>query len=146
MAGGTPFSGRGLELTRGFKALKVWMSLKAYGFDRFARLIERNVEQAQQLAALIAAAPDLEVVAPVPLNIVCFRFVAPGRSLKDLNELNQEILYLLQERGLAVPSSTVIDGKFCLRAAIVNHRTRSEDLKRLVDSVVEIGRELTSKR
>jgi len=143
MTGGTPFSGRGLELTRGFKALKAWMSLKAYGFDRFAHLIERNVAQAQELKSFAQAA-GLEVVAPVPLNIVCFRFVASGKSLEELNELNQEILYLLQERGLAVPSSTIIDGKFCLRAAIVNHRTRSEDLQRLVSSVNEIGRELES--
>jgi aromatic-L-amino-acid decarboxylase len=144
MAGGTPFSGRGLELTRGFKALKAWMSLKAYGFDRFAALIERNVAQAKELEALVESHPELEVVAPVPLNIVCFRYVLPNRSTEDLNAINQEILWLLQERGLAVPSSTIIDDKFCLRAAIVNHRTRSEDLKRLVDSTVKIGEELST--
>lgn len=145
MAGGTPFSGRGLELTRGFKALKAWMSLKAYGFDRFAQLIERNVAQAQELKTLVEATPQLEVVAPVPLNIVCFRFIAPNVDLEQLNDINQEILWLLQERGLAVPSSTIIDGKFCIRAAIVNHRTNSDDLANLVKWSSEIGSEVLAR-
>lgn len=144
VAGGAPFSNRGLELTRGFKALKAWMAIKAYGFERFARIIEQNVAQAQRLAALVEAAPELELVAPVPLNIVCFRYVAPGLDAKVLNTLNENLLYALQERGIAVPSSTVIDGKFCLRAALVNHRTRDENLRKLVDACVEIGRELVS--
>jgi aromatic-L-amino-acid/L-tryptophan decarboxylase len=146
MAFGTPFSERGIELTRGFKALKAWMALKAYGFNRFAALIERNVEQASELQKLVEASEHLEVVAPVPLNIVCFRFISPGLPLDDLNRINQEILWLLQERGLAVPSSTIIDGKFCLRAAIVNHRTNSDDLQRLVKNTLDIGKELAVAR
>jgi aromatic-L-amino-acid decarboxylase len=142
MAGGNPFSNRGLELTRGFKALKAWMSLKAYGFNRFAEIIERNVDQAQELKNLIDEERGLEVLAPVPLNIVCFRFALSDKTTDELNRINQEILYLLQERGLAVPSSTIIDGKFCLRAAIVNHRTNSDDLKNLVRWTLELGREL----
>jgi glutamate/tyrosine decarboxylase-like PLP-dependent enzyme len=117
------------------------MSLKAYGFDRFAGLIEKNVVQAQALAEMVSKEPHLELSAPVPLNIVCFRFVAPGLSLDDLNWLNQEVLYLLQERGIAVPSSTVLDRRFCLRAALVNHRTRHEDLVSLVQATIELGKE-----
>lgn len=141
VAGGIPFADGGIELTRGFKALKAWMSLKAYGFNRFAGLIEQNVAQAQALAEMVSREPLLELSAPVPLNIVCFRFVAPGLNLEDLNWLNQEILYLLQERGIAVPSSTVLDGRFCLRAALVNHRTKREDLESLVQATVAIGKE-----
>jgi len=146
VAGGTPFSNRGLELTRGFKALKAWMSLKAYGFNRFAAIIERNVEQAQELAVLVKERDSLEVVAPVPLNIVCYRFVVAGLTEEELNAANQEILYRLQERGIAVPSSTVIDGKFCLRACIVNHRTTSQDLMDLVNATVRLGEEILTER
>jgi glutamate/tyrosine decarboxylase-like PLP-dependent enzyme len=78
IAGGLPFSERGLELTRGFKALKAWMSLTAHGSDALAAVIEQNVRQAHDLARRVMAHEDLELLAPVPLNIVCFRFVAPG--------------------------------------------------------------------
>jgi aromatic-L-amino-acid decarboxylase len=145
VAGGIPFADRGIELTRGFKALKAWMSLKAYGFNRFAGLIEQNVMQAQALAEMVSREPLLELTAPVPLNIVCFRFVLPRLSLTDLNWVNQEILYLLQERGIAVPSSTVLDGRFCLRAALVNHRTRHEDLISLIQSTIELGNECVAR-
>src|SRR5262249_17406265 len=64
----------GPELSRGFRALKLWLTLKAYGADAFGRQIEQNVAQARYLAALVDAAPDLERLAPVPLNVVCFRF------------------------------------------------------------------------
>ncbi len=142
VAGGTPFSNRGLELTRGFKALKAWLSLKAYGFDRFSEVIERNVDQAKELADLARSRPELEIMADVPLNIVCFRYVVKGWSLEQTNAANQEILYRLQERGIAVPSSTVLDGKFCIRACIINHRTCSEDLSAFIDAAVQLGTEV----
>lgn len=130
IAGGLPFADLGVELSRGFKALKAWMALKAYGVDAFARLLEQNVEQAQYLADLVRAEPRLELRAPVPLNVVCFRH-------RGSDDLNREILLRLQERGLAVPSSTVLDGAFCLRACLVNHRTRREDLEDLVRHVLD---------
>lgn len=92
IAGGLPFADRGVDLTRSFKALKVWMSLKAHGVDAFVRLIEQNVAQARYLAERIGAAPDLELLAPVPLNVVCFRYVPAGMSDGQLNPLNQELL------------------------------------------------------
>ncbi len=138
IAGGLPFADRGIDLTRGFRALKVWMSLKAYGVETFARLVERNVEQARTLAARVEAEPELELLAPVTLNVVCFRWRGAGG---DLDHLNQELLLRLQESGVAVPSSTSIGGRFALRCAIVNHRTRSEDLDLLVDTVLAIGRQ-----
>src|SRR6185436_13008828 len=78
IAGGLPFADRGIDLTRGFKALKVWLSFKAHGVEAFARLIDQNVQQAQHLAALVEAHPDLELLAPVPLNVVCFRYAPEG--------------------------------------------------------------------
>lgn len=142
IAGGLPFADRGVDLTRGFRALKVWMSVKAHGIDTFARLIEQNVAQAQALAERVVAHPELELLAPVPLNIVCFRY-APGDVPDEiLNTINEELLLRLQESGTAVPSSTVLDGRFALRCCIVNHRSRREDFDALVDGVVRIGREV----
>lgn len=144
IAGGLPFAERGLELTRSFRALKVWMSLKSHGVDVFARLIEQNVRQARYLAALIEADADLELIAPVPLNIVCFRFAPVGMDCGALNRVNEEILLRIQESGLAVPSSTTIDGKFSLRAAITNHRSRKEDFDMLAEAVSRMGREIAA--
>ncbi|HEX9984551.1 MAG TPA: aminotransferase class V-fold PLP-dependent enzyme [Thermoanaerobaculia bacterium] len=128
IAGGLPLAERGLELTRGFKALKVWMSLKAYGAGALAELIEQNVEQAEYLARRIEDDPDLELVAPLALNVVCFRH-------RGNDELNREILMRLQEEGVAVPSQTLIGGRFAIRVAITNHRSRLEDFDLLLDAV-----------
>lgn len=144
IAGGLPFAERGLELTRSFRALKVWMSFKAHGVDVFARMIEQNVRQARYLAALIEAEPDLELVAPMPLNIVCFRFAPEGMDRDALNRVNEEILLRIQESGLAVPSATTIEGKFSLRVAITNHRSKREDFDLLVEAVSRIGTEIAA--
>jgi aromatic-L-amino-acid/L-tryptophan decarboxylase len=143
MAGGLPFAERGLELTRSFKALKVWMSLKAQGVTAFARVIEQNVDQATYLAGLIEHHADLELLAPASLNIVCFRYAPPGVSSSDLDALNAEILLRLQEGGIAVPSSTSIQGKFAIRVAILNHRSRRADFDLLVAAVARLGNELS---
>jgi glutamate/tyrosine decarboxylase-like PLP-dependent enzyme len=143
IAGGFPFAELGVQLSRGFRALKVWMSLKAHGADAWGRLVEQNVAQARHLCARIAAEPRLELLAPAPLNVVCFRFVAPGLDTAALDWVNQEILIRVQERGIAVPSSTVLGGRFALRVAITNHRSRREDFDLLVDAVLEAGAELT---
>lgn len=144
IAGGLPFAERGLDLTRGFKALKVWMSLTAYGVDALAASIEQNVRQAQDLARRVIANEELELLAPVPLNVVCFRFVAPGLADARLNAINEEILLRIQERGIAVPSGTTLAGRYAIRVANVNHRSRDEDFALLVDAVVRLGRELMS--
>ncbi|MEK6303379.1 MAG: pyridoxal-dependent decarboxylase [Acidobacteriota bacterium] len=142
IAGGLPFAERGLELTRGFKALKVWMSLKAHGVQAFARLIEQNVNQAQYLAELVAADPNLELLAPAPLNIVCFRYARNDLSEAKLNAINQEILLRIQESGLAVPSGTVLSGRYAIRVAITNHRSRRQDFDALVKAVTRIGEDV----
>ena len=142
IGGGLPFADRGVELTRSFRALKVWMSLKAEGVAKYARLIEQNVEQAQYLAELIEREEEMELLAPVALNVVCFRFKPLGCEEKPLNALNQEILLRVQESGTAVPSSTILDGKFAIRVAITNHRSRREDFETLVEAVREIGKQV----
>jgi aromatic-L-amino-acid/L-tryptophan decarboxylase len=144
VAGGFPFADLGVQLSRGFRALKVWMSLKAHGADLWGRLVEQNVAQARHLRDRILAEPRLELLAPVPLNVVCFRYVAPGMDDRALNGLNEEILLRVQERGIAVPSSTVLGGRFALRVAITNHRSRLEDFNLFVEAVLGIGGELTA--
>lgn len=137
-----PFNQYGIQLTRSFKALKVWMSIKEYGSDKFAEIIEQNVEQARYLAGLIEESSHIELLAPVPLNLVNFRFVAPGMSEELLDTLNQTLLVRLQQSGVAVPSQRLIKGRFALCVANTNHRTRREDFDVLVREVEKIGLEL----
>ncbi|MDB4900312.1 MAG: decarboxylase, partial [Gemmatimonadetes bacterium] len=146
IAGGLPFTERGLELTRNFKALKIWMSFLANGADRHAELVEQNVRQARTLAARVEREPELELLAPVPMNVVCFRYAAAGRSDAELDAINEEILLRLQERGLAVPSGTRVHGRYALRVANVNHRSRTQDFESLATAVVSLGRELCAEQ
>src|SRR5215213_5923252 len=144
IAGGLPFADRGIDLTRGFKALKVWLTLKAHGVRKVGDLIEQNVDQAQYLANLVHAHPELELLAPAPLNVVCFRYVPGGVTDPNLNSLNQEILLRLQECGTALPSATVLQGRYAIRCANVNHRSRRADFDLLVDAVVTLGRKISA--
>jgi aromatic-L-amino-acid/L-tryptophan decarboxylase len=126
----------GVDLSRGFRALKVWMTLCVFGADRLGAVVEQCCRLAQILAARIDAEPCLERLAPVALNIVCFRFIAADC---DLDELNIDIVADLQESGIAVPSTTTIGRCLAIRAAIVNHRTRESDVHALVSAVIKTG-------
>lgn len=136
----------GLQLSRQFRALKVWMSIKEHGLARFGRMMARNVDQAHYLGERIATAPELELMAPIGLDIVCFRY-NPG-SLNDeaLNALNQEILIQLHEQGIAVPSYTTLSGRYCLRVAIANFRSTRADFDALVEAVESLGQMLIEDR
>ena len=136
---GIAFNEYGIDLSREFRALKVWMTLKEHGIARFGALVEQNIAQARYLADLVTAHPRLELSAPAPINVVCFRYVVPGRSPDELNDINREILLRLQEGGDVVPSFTVLEGRFVLRAAIVNHRSTRPDFDLLVRATVEAG-------
>ncbi|MFB0544357.1 MAG: aspartate aminotransferase family protein [Asgard group archaeon] len=136
------FSDYGVQLSRGFRALKVWMGIKEHGIRKYGRLIQQNVEQAQYLVKLIQASSELELLAPVPLNIVCFRFVADGLDNSSLNKLNKELLLRLHESGIVAPSYTMIGDKYALRVAITNHRSRREDFDILVKTVLKFGKDL----
>jgi glutamate/tyrosine decarboxylase-like PLP-dependent enzyme len=136
------FSDYGLQLTRQFRALKVWMSVKEHGLERFGRMIARNVEQAAYLGRLVEDADRLELTAPIGLDIVCFRYNDGGRDVEALNQLNKTLLAELQESGVAAPSYTTLNGAYCLRVAISNHRSRFEDFDVLVREVLRIGERL----
>ena len=143
LMGGPPwFANYGLQLSRGFRALKIWLAFKSYGLDKFRRLIHQNILQARYLAQLVEASPELELAAPVPLNIVCFRFISSRLDETQLNQINRELMMELHERGIAVPTSTFLQGKYVLRVAITNHRSRREDFEVLVRESIRLGNEL----
>lgn len=141
-AGDIWLSDLGIQLSRDFKALKVWMSIKEHGIDKYARLIDQNVAQTRALAARVDAEPELERLAPVPLNIVCFRYVVPGLDDAALDAFNTELLLRSQEHGGSLVTSTRLNGRYCLRACITNHRTVRADIDVFVDDVLAIGRQL----
>jgi aromatic-L-amino-acid/L-tryptophan decarboxylase len=128
----------GPDLSRGFRALKTWFTLRVYGTRQLGAAISRTCEVARYLAARVAGEVELELLAPVPLNIVCFRYRAPGADV-DSDELNAAIAADVQESGIAAPSTTRIGGKLAIRAAIFNHRTRESDADALVAAVLEHG-------
>ncbi|MCH7586890.1 MAG: amino acid decarboxylase [Chloroflexi bacterium] len=140
------FSDYGLQLSRRFRALKVWMSLKEHGLDRFGRMIARNVEQAHYLGQLIENEPDMELMAPIGLDIVCFRFNPGALDDETLSALNKEILIQLQEQGISAPSYTTLNEQYCLRVAIANHRSVQNDFDVLAEEVVRIGKQLVAER
>jgi aromatic-L-amino-acid/L-tryptophan decarboxylase len=132
----------GPELSRSFRALKIWFTLKAYGLDCLGMLITQNCKQATFLATLVTSCPDLELLALVSLNIVCFRFVAANLSADALDDLNRNIVIQLQVQGIAAPSTTRILGKIAIRVCITNHRTQQEDLELLIQEVIRLGKAL----
>ncbi|MEU2872577.1 pyridoxal-dependent decarboxylase [Streptomyces olivoreticuli] len=140
------FSDRGVEQSRRFRALKVWFALKTYGIEAFAATIAGNIAQVAHLAELVEAAEDLELVSRSDLNVACFRYVRPGAAPEALDRVNRAILDRLQTEGLAMPSHTVIDGKFVIRVANNNHRSSLADFDFLVAQVRAIGAETAGAR
>lgn len=134
------------ETSRGFRALKVWMMLRHHGADHFGRIVAQNIDQAHDLGRLVAAEPQLELLAPIATSIVCFRHNPGGMDEDALRAHNTEILLRLQESGAAAPSGTTIRGQYCLRPAFCNHRTRREDVDLLVREVLRLGAELADAR
>jgi glutamate/tyrosine decarboxylase-like PLP-dependent enzyme len=143
LAGGTEwFSDLGVQLSRQFRALKVWMTFREHGTARLGRMMDRNIDQARRLGAWAEAEPNVELLAPVGLDIVCLRYNPGSLDEAALNALNNELMLRLQERGIAVPSYTTLGGRYCLRVAIGNHRARDDDFLAFQRAVLEIGAEL----
>jgi len=136
------FGEYGIQLSRGFRALKVWMSIKEHGIDKYARIIEQNCAQARYLMARVDSEPELQRLAPVTLNIVCFRYIVPDIDDERLNALNDELTIRLHERGKALATSTRLLGIVCLRPSATNHRSVLADFDVLTDEILTIGRQL----
>jgi len=133
------FSEFGVQQTRGFRALKAWMALKHHGLDGYRRMIERDLSLADQLAARVAREPEMELLEPRGLSVVCFRCV-PARLRADHaagDALNRGVLTDVQLGGRAFITGTVVRGVFWLRACIINHRATEADVDAMVDAVLE---------
>lgn len=137
------FSEFGIQQSRGFKALKVWMTLQQIGADGYRQLITHDVAMARALQDMIKARPDFELIAAGPLSVTCFRY-APS-SVSDLTSLNRQLLEIVQNEGQVFLTSTELNGTLVLRACIVNFRTQESDLDVLLDVIAEVGRRVMAK-
>jgi len=122
-----------MELSRRFRALKVWLSVRYHGLEAYRASIREDIELAQELARRIEESDQLELLAPVELSAVCFR--ATGRPTADLDAFNRSILDTVNERGRIYISNATLNGTFALRACITNHRTNADDLDILIAEV-----------
>ena len=135
MAAGSPWPcDFGPDLSRGFRALKTWFTIKVYGTEKLGEMISNTCELAQYLKQCIEGTPMLELLAPVSLNIVCFRYIS-----EDADRVNADIVIALQESGIVAPSTTTINGQLAIRAAIFNHRTNSSDIDALISATIALG-------
>jgi len=126
----------GMDLSRGFRALKIWFGFKHFGQQRLGEMIEYSCTLANYLAKQIQLDDALELMAEVSLNIVCFRYIGDGsRSDDDNDALNRAMICHIHASGLAAPSLTYISNRAVIRAAIVNHRTRKDDIGKLLAAV-----------
>jgi glutamate/tyrosine decarboxylase-like PLP-dependent enzyme len=136
----------GLELTRRFRALKVWMTFRYYGARRLAASIAEDIDMAQHMAELVDADGELELLAPRGLSVCCFRHVPPAVAKSALDAHNERLLAELQRGGRVYLSNATVGGRFALRACVTNFRTTRGDVERTVDAVRELGRALASPR
>ena len=138
---GINFYEYGLQNSRGFRALKVWASLQHLGRSGYEKLIEEDIRLSQRMFSLAMNHPELEAVSQ-SLSIATFRYVTPALNEEQLNRLNERLLNNIQQKGEAFLSNAVIQGKFCLRACIVNFRTTEKDIEEVIQLVVREGSEL----
>src|SRR2546427_990159 len=136
MAAGSPWPcDFGPDLSRGFRALKTWFTIKVYGTEKLGQMISRTCQLAQYLKKRIDETPELELLAPVALNIVCFRY-----RCEDSNRVNANLVVRLQESGICAPSTTTLNGRLAIRVAIVNHRTTHDDIDVLIQATLALGK------
>ena len=137
----------GVELSRRFRALKVWLTLQYYGTRRISEAIAQDISLAAYLGELVSNADDFELLAPVELSICCFRYVPQGgMSDTDLNQLNERIMTLVQKGGRAYVSNATVNGRFALRACITNFRTTKADIEETLEVIRDVGRDFTQRR
>ena len=138
------FSSLSPEMSRRARALTVWATLRAYGRDGYRAMVERHVDLARRLAAQVDADPELERLADVPLNVVCFRYRPAGVAEADLDELNRRLGQAVLDDGRVYFGTTVQAGKVAFRPAIVNWRTGPDDVDLIVPTIRELGAALAA--
>ncbi|MFZ6723939.1 pyridoxal phosphate-dependent decarboxylase family protein [Undibacterium sp. MH2W] len=143
VAGGSPWPcDFGPDLSRGFRALKTWFTLQVYGTEKLGTIISQTCHLAKYLKQQVIQQPSLELLAPVALNVVCFRYrdaEISDTGAINLDDLNRDIVADLHESGLAVPSTTTIKGQLAIRVAIVNHRTDQRAIDTMLHAVLQFG-------
>ncbi|HEY6152750.1 MAG TPA: pyridoxal-dependent decarboxylase [Candidatus Udaeobacter sp.] len=135
----------GPELSRRFRALKVWMLLKGVGLDRLRNAIESNLASARYLESMVQASDDFEMVAPVELSIFCFRHVPAqlrNDSAEQIDQFNERLLVALQRDGSSYLSNTTLAGRFALRGCVLNYRTTLRDMEILLDDLRRVAKSL----
>ena len=138
----------GPELSRRFRALKVWMLLKGVGLDRLGDAIESNLACARHLEAMVQASDDFEMVAPVELSIFCFRHMPAqlrNESPTVIDAFNERLLVALQRDGSSYLSNAMLGGRFALRGCVLNYRTTLRDMEILLDDLRRVGKEVSTK-
>ena len=132
-----------MELSRRFRALKLWLSLRYHGVAAFRRSVAKDLAQARRLANAIEREPELELLAPVELSAVCFRYRGKGGfAEEEMNRFNLELLKRVVARGRVYLSNASLGGRFSLRACIVNHRTKDRDVDAVIQEVLAAAREI----
>jgi aromatic-L-amino-acid/L-tryptophan decarboxylase len=143
---GFAFFDESLELSRRFRALKLWLSLRYHGLEAFRHAIRADLHHAQLLAQQVAASGRLELAAPVVLSAVCFRYRAEEDHTAQGDRLNAAILRRVIERGRVYLSNATLGGAFVLRACFVNHRTTEADVAQIVPEVLAAADEVLDVR
>jgi aromatic-L-amino-acid decarboxylase len=135
----------GPELSRRFRALKVWMLLKSVGLDRLSEAIESNLACARHLESMVRASDDFEMVTPVELSIFCFRHLPAhlrNQPPKAIDVFNERLLVALQRDGSSYLSNTTLHNRFALRGCVLNYRTTLRDMEILLDDLRRVAKSL----
>jgi glutamate/tyrosine decarboxylase-like PLP-dependent enzyme len=136
------FCDYGIQLTRGFRALKLWMSFKIFGVESFRAAVERTLQAAELAEKLLRRSPAWEIVTPAQMGIVSFRFHPPEIPPPQLDQLNQQIVERAIDDGFAMVSSTTLRGRKVLRLCTINPRTTEADLEKTIARLEEMGSEI----
>jgi glutamate/tyrosine decarboxylase-like PLP-dependent enzyme len=141
------FADRGYQLTRSFRALKVWMSIQTFGLARFRAAIGRTIELADEAGDLVRRTPGLELLSPPSLGVLCFRYRPEGAAWSEekLAQLNESIQARIIDSGTAMISSTRLRGAWSLRLCILSHQTTWDDVRETLEHVAAFGRELAGR-
>jgi glutamate/tyrosine decarboxylase-like PLP-dependent enzyme len=132
----------GPELTRPFRALKLWMSIKAFGFSQFQKAIDHGCHLAQIFEQLVTATPDWEVITPAKNGICCFRFAPSGKTPVELDNLNHHIVHQMTSKGRSGILSTMLNGQIVLRICSINPRTTSDDMQLAMEELIACSKEI----
>jgi len=138
------FADRGLQLSRSFRALKVWMSIQVFGMAAFREAVARGIRFADRAEAWVRDSDELELLSPASLGVLCFRFNPKGSGLgaAQLEDLNERIQAKVIVDGTAMMSSTRLRGTYSLRLCIMNHHTTWEDVRETLEALERVGRAL----